>query len=95
MPRGEPRPHCDELTPLLCTLPEGLSLANCTASLDFHAALLAAAAEVAECWHTLVEPALGYSQVHTCSSRNKTLTFTPRDVDLCGRTHPTSWSIVL
>lgn len=72
MPRGELTPHHDEMISLLCTLPEGLSLANCIASLNFHVVLLAAAAaEGAVCWP--LEPALGDSQSHVCSSRNKTL----------------------
>lgn len=66
-------PHRDETTSLLCTLQEEVSLANCIASLVFHVVLLAAAEDVAVSWRRPAEPALGDSQLHTCSNRNKTL----------------------
>lgn len=94
MPRGQPTPHQDEMTSLLCNLP-GLSLANCVASLDFHVILLAAAAaEVAVCWRVLPnQPRVTAAHTYAAAGA-KLLTFTFKGMDLCGRTHPISWCTV-
>lgn len=66
-------PHGDETSSQLCALQEEASLPNCIASLVFHVVLLAAAADVEVCWHRPSEPALGDSQLHTCSNSDKIL----------------------